>query len=563
MKLNEKQKIAVFDLKGNSIISASPGSGKTKTLVSRALQKVDESPRNRTIALITYTNAGADEISSRLATEKEVFIGTIHSFCLEYILRPFSWIYNWDYPKIISYEQLKEFIENYNNLGLDDNGQNIFDELSKIKKKLNGELDCDVEWNHEVDIKTVADIYYEYLSMLKVIDFNEILYRSYKICNENNFVTKSLSSKFYEILVDEFQDTNIYQYEILKKISAIGSCSFFMVGDEKQRIFSFAGAIEDSFEMAKKDFNAVNEELIETYRSSDHIVNTYSKLFENHPEIINSSENKYFGVGVQFFETNRGNHDDKLHRIVDRLVQKYNIELSEIAILSTSWRDATNISRSLRHEYNIVGSGALPHKNLSNSTFSLLKSLARCYFNPEISAIRSIKRNIEMHILENGLQYSKSSLEKKTNLLISNFLTVKEDFTLIKGISSIQKIFNDAFHIKHSVFEEILELIPNEEKELWQVGQYLKVLTGKKGIFSDTIHKSKGLEFDAVILNGINENRIPYQKCISRSPWDWETLTEDSLENGRTLFYVAVSRARKILIILHNWKPSLFIDLVK
>ncbi len=431
MKLNDKQKIAVFDLLGNSVISASPGSGKTKTLVSRALHRIEELPKNRTMALITYTNAGADEIASRLVTERDVFIGTIHSFCLEYILRPFSWIYNWNYPNIISYEQIKEFIEINKSLKLDDNSQNIFDELSKIKRKLDGSLDCDVVWDHQTELQFAAKVYFRYLSELKVIDFNEILFRSYKICIENKFVTKSLSSKFYEILVDEFQDTNIYQYEIFKQIYLNGSCSFFMVGDEKQRIFSFAGAINDSFGKAKTDFNAVHEELIETYRSSDFIVNTFSRLFDNHPVINNMSENKDFEVEVKFFETTKENNNEKIHRIVNRMIEKYKIDPSEIAILSTSWRDATNVSRYLRHEFNIVGSGALPHKNLSNSTISLLKSLSKYYYSSNIATIRSIKRNIDMHILDNGLQYSKSELETKTNQLISDFLLIPIDDTLI------------------------------------------------------------------------------------------------------------------------------------
>lgn len=77
MKLNTKQKIAVFDLSGNALITASPGSGKTRTLVARAIHNLDILPKHKSIALITYTNAGADEIASRFVTERHVFIGTI------------------------------------------------------------------------------------------------------------------------------------------------------------------------------------------------------------------------------------------------------------------------------------------------------------------------------------------------------------------------------------------------------------------------------------------------------------------------------------------------------
>ena len=123
--------------------------------------------------------------------------------------------------------------------------------------------------------------------------------------SKNDFVSKSLASKFYEILVDEFQDTNLYQYEILKSINHHGDCSFFMVGDSKQRIFSFAGAIEDSFEKAKIDFNAKHADLTEVYRSTNDIIKAYSALFENHPIIENKSDYSELSIEVSFIETKK------------------------------------------------------------------------------------------------------------------------------------------------------------------------------------------------------------------------------------------------------------------
>ena len=88
--LNDYQKIAAFGYEGNTLVSASPGSGKTRTLIARAEHKLDSIPANKTLALITYTNAAADEIAERIVSEQSTFIGTIHRFCLEFILRPYS-----------------------------------------------------------------------------------------------------------------------------------------------------------------------------------------------------------------------------------------------------------------------------------------------------------------------------------------------------------------------------------------------------------------------------------------------------------------------------------------
>jgi ATP-dependent DNA helicase UvrD/PcrA len=565
MTLNKLQERAVFEIKGNTLVTASPGSGKTRTLVARAMYKLEDIPKFKTIALITYTNAAADEISSRLINQNNIFVGTIHRFCLEFILRPYSWIYNWNKPRIISYEEKEAFFENNEDIDLEQHfGQNKFDEIGKIKKELNGELDTSVEWNHDISLIEVAKKYYEYQESIKVIDFNEILFRSYKIISENEFILKSLASKFYEILVDEFQDTNLFQYEILQKVNNKGNCIFFMVGDKRQQIFKFAGAIENAFEKAEFDFDAEPVELKETYRSTKNIVNTYSKLFDNHPIINNEfSLNNRFDYAINIIETKKDNHSNYVEQIIKKIVDEMEVPLSEIAILSTSWYSAFNISKILRDKYNIVGLGALPHKHISNnSTFSLLKSLANYYYKRNIRALRKVKRNIELHCLENNLSFSNKALYYKTNNLITYLLEDNIEKPITQGFRDYNMLFDRLFEIKHSTFKEISELINDEDKNIWNIGQYMQTLSGLNGITNNTIHKVKGLEYDVVILNEMNENKIPYQKLLSRKGWIYEALTNESVEEGRKLFYVAVSRAKKHLIVLHNWKPSIFVSVI-
>ena len=111
------------------------------------------------MALITYTNAAADEIATRLVTHFPIFIGTIHRFCLEFILRPFSWIYNWNKPRILSYDELNNFIEN-NKLKLS------IDELNLIKNDINGNINLNVGWNNINPIKKIARKYFLYLDSI-------------------------------------------------------------------------------------------------------------------------------------------------------------------------------------------------------------------------------------------------------------------------------------------------------------------------------------------------------------------------------------------------------------
>lgn len=561
--LNYKQKKVVFEYPGNTIVSASPGSGKTKTLIARAQYKLESIPSFKSLALITYTNAGADEISDRLAvSENNMFIGTIHRFCLEFILRPFGWINSWNKPRIITFDELSEFLEANKDL---DFGENKLENIGQFKKTLDGGLDFNKSWTDEETFKELYVIYTNFITEKKAIDFNEILYRSYKIVSENDFVVTSLANKFYEISVDEFQDTNIFQYEILKRINTKALCTFFMVGDQKQRILRFAGAIDKAFESASVDFNTPVEILEEVYRSTTNIVKAYCSLFDDHPEIINQSEYNNRGTKLFIRETRKENHDKAIEDIIETLISKCSAEPNNIAILSTTWRDCLQVSRLLRAKYKIKGLGAFPHKSVGNSTFALLRSIVRFIYSGSIRNLRIVRRNVEMHLLENNLTVLESEFDFRTNQLISKISEVKRSLLLIEGIIELKKIFESVFTINHSAFSELIDLINDEEAPLWTMERYFETLAGLEGITVNTIHQAKGLEYEIVILNHMNENKIPHQKYLGQinGKYCYAPLTKESIEDGRTLMYVGISRAKAFLAILHGFKPSMFINSLK
>jgi superfamily I DNA/RNA helicase len=560
--LNKKQKEVAFEIVGNAIVSASPGTGKTKTLVARAQKKLETIPKYQTLALITYTNAAADEIAARLQEEnKNVFIGTIHRFCLEFILRPFSWIYNWKKPRIITYEELKEFIDNCYDIEFE---ENPIEELNKIKKCLDGSLNASIDWKCSKSIKFVADKYFNYLDQKNSIDFNEILYRSYKIVNENEFILKSLANKFYEILVDEFQDTNIYQYEILKKINLYNKCSFFFVGDEKQKIYKFAGAIDNAFLRASTDFNTKIECLDITYRSTNNIIRGYSSLFIDHQKLLNESEYKEYDYKIVIKETKASENNEFIEKCIKIFIEKYNVAFSEIAILTTSWQNAFDISRYLRKKYQVVGLGALPHKNVDSSTFALIRCLSKFTVSPSIRRLKIIRRNVEYHTLEKGLNFN----DKEVTYAVNNLITKVENIDILidlkEGLNAIKLIFDKIFCINHLEIIDIINSIKDDEIKFWTLEKYFNVLAGINGITINTIHQSKGLEYKAVILNGISENKLQYQRFIKKigNNWIYGPLEKENIDNGRTLLYVGMSRAKMKLIITHNWKPSMFITTI-
>lgn len=559
--LNDKQRQVAYEIAGNTIVSASPGSGKTKTLVARAQHKLNSLPQHKELALITFTNAGADEISDRLVLkEQKVFIGTIHRFCLEFILRPFSWIYNWEAPRVITNDELSEFIDI--NRDTIDFSFAPFDDLNSVKRNLDGSIDVASLWCNPEAAAYVAELYFDFLQSKKAIDFNEILYRSYKIVTENDFVVTSLANKFYEISIDEFQDTNEFQYEIFRKVNMKKITSFFIVGDEKQRIYRFAGAMADAFERASRDFETDIQVLEVTYRSTQNIIDAYSRLFENHPRLQNESQYKDDDLPISIIETKKDNHNEKLIEVIEMLLGA-NVQLEQIAILSTRWPDALQVSRALRNRFRVVGLGALPHKHLNNSTFNLFRSICRFLYARTVRNLRSIKRNIELHDLENGLTLTEIQINAHCNTIVSKCAELDTNLGIEDGLLEIKAIFDESFKFSHETFLEIIQLIDDEEKADWTLTRYIETLSGISGITVNTIHQAKGLEYDAVILNNINENKLPYQQLVDRRNWTYSPLTPESIEDGRTLLYVGVSRAKAFLAVLHNWKPSMFVPTLR
>lgn len=561
--LNRIQKKVVFDCPGNTIVSASPGSGKTKTLVARAQHKLETIQPFKALALITYTNAGADEISDRLVdNEKTLFIGTIHRFCLEFILRPYGWIYGWSKPRIITFDELSEFLDSNKDL---DFGENKIESIGQFKKNIKGELDTSNRWTDVETFTELFTLYNNFLGQKKAIDFNEILYRSYKIVSENDFVVTSLANKFYEISVDEFQDTNIFQYEIFKIINTKELCTFFLVGDPKQRILRFAGAIDCAFESASVDFDTPVEVLEEVYRSTTNIVNAYCSLFNNHPKLTNQSKYNTIDTKILIRETRKQTHDQIIEEIIETLITKCSASPNDIAILSPTWRDCLQVSKLLRSKYKVKGFGAFPHKSVGNSTFALLRAVVKFIYFGSIRNLRIVRRNVEMHLLENSLTLSESEFHFRTNQLISKVSEVVRDRSLINGILDLKKIFESIFQSEHSAFSELIQLINDEEAQQWSIERYFEVLAGVEGITVNTIHQSKGLEYEIVILNQINENKIPYQKYLGKiqGEYCYESLTEENTQDGKTLFYVGISRAMSFLVVLHGFKPSMFIDSLK
>ena len=227
--LNKEQDVAV-NCQGHCVVTACPGSGKTRVLTARVIRGLSEieTSKERVIAL-TYTNRAADEIRTRLDYEGvesgRLWAGTIHSFALEWILRPYA-----PYCEILKqgFTVADEYVAaNIINSLKKDAGLNYYESIETGYRRDGSSL------NSNDSHSDVLNKYKDELRKLKLIDYDDILYLAYKILEENKEIGETLGDIFRVVCVDEVQDIQDLQYGILSEIYKTNHSllELFFVGD--------------------------------------------------------------------------------------------------------------------------------------------------------------------------------------------------------------------------------------------------------------------------------------------------------------------------------------------
>lgn len=371
IRLTGEQQAAVEN-PGNLLLTACPGSGKTRTLIAKLVAEIEGvrgSPR--AICCITYTNTAVQEIEQRTreqlrpGDDANFAVSTIHAFCLNEILRPYGWLKpefagqrkiltreSPDFEAICAHAAAQVNLFQLN--------QADFDAFEGLAVDAQGNLIGLAARNEPV--KQAAPHFWARCAELGYIDFGTIVYGAYRLLRDHPRIALSLCARFRWFLIDEFQDTTELQIEILKLLHATGRSSFFAVGDLAQSIFSFAGARPElvapfgAHICARQDLS-----LSENFRSSQRIVDHAERLFPRQPAMTAVGKNRDCPIepvlvsGVTVFQA-------ITEEFLPRL-EAAGIQLGDATILAKDWASLIGLSRQLR-EFGtpIVGPGARPYK---------------------------------------------------------------------------------------------------------------------------------------------------------------------------------------------------------
>jgi len=534
--LDEYQKKAIDVKDGAYLCIAGPGSGKTTVITHRVLSLINKGVSPDNILVITFTKKAAVSMEYRfknmigLDTCMPVTFGTFHSVFFKLIRM---------YTKI-----------NVDNLASDKERMNIcFEILKKLgylqkydKDAINDALNMisvlknDVKREGEqngyekngmlamVSSEYATKILCMYNACLKekgLIDYEDILIIMREICVNNPDILEKIQEKYKYIMVDEFQDINELQMDIVNRIvSKYGN--IFAVGDEDQAIYGFRGARSDimlRFKEIYTDSTILN--LKNNYRSDSSIIDTSNKLITNNKKRYKKEILGVSNIDGAFAVKMYLNANDEYAFIQNLIVNRKKGE--SIAILIRKNIDGVVISNYLdrlgiKHDFDMIGHTMYK----TGILFEVMKDIKEAVrsnklYNVDSRIIGKLKPPRALEYILNAKGYN---LRAKTSVMVADGIDIlREDSRKFKTINE---------WIDYS--EGILSIGDEEKIRDVSLEPYPVILT---------MHASKGLEFDTVIIPMLNEGIIPNRRIV----------TNDDMEEERRLLYVAMTRAKHNLYI--------------
>lgn len=604
--LNKEQYEAMLATDGPVLVSAGAGSGKTRLLTYRIAYLItDKHVAPNKILAITFTNKAANEMKeriSRVAADGDmVMVSTFHSFCAR-MLRTYSSFLT-DYKEnftIFSDTDCARIMKDiFKQLNIDDEStkSNFKHNISVIKND-NMSIDefCNI-YRYDRSIRDFERFYNMYQQELKknnAMDFDDLLINFYQLISTNQEVLDSIQNRYTYFSVDEFQDTNKIQYEIIKLLAS-KTKNILIVGDEDQSIYGWRGANIDNIFNFTHDFLGTRIfKLEQNYRSTKKIIERANMIIKNNQNRLAKKLYTENDDGTDVFYYQAMNEADEADFVVRQIVRSHEMgtPYNEMAILMR----LNSLSRSFEEKllnYNIPHIMYNGFKFFERAEIKNVLAYLTAIANPdddvsfnriinfpkrgigdtsiekllEIAArnrthLKDVVMNYESEILPNSLKSKLKDLKAILSDLESKVgeMNVYDFFTYMLERTEILKSFDLENEQDYERYLNINSL-NNSVKEYTDhnpeasIIDYLQSVTlysamdsdDGKGVVIATVHGAKGLEFDDVYVVGCEEKIFP----ISRDD-------KDDLEEERRLMYVAITRAKKNLVLTSSSSRFLY-----
>ena len=604
--LNPEQLAAVTWPPQSALVLAGAGSGKTRVLTTRIAWLLQSGQASvHSIMAVTFTNKAAKEMQTRLSAMipinvRSMWLGTFHGLCHRFLRM---------HHKDAGLPSAFQILDSGDQLALIKRmlkALNIAEEII-APRSLQGFINAQKESGLRAGALQAADLhttrliecYAEYDKICQregVVDFAELMLRSYEVLQANEILRRHYQQRFNHILVDEFQDTNKLQYAWLKLMAGDGA-AVFAVGDDDQSIYRFRGAHVGNMAALMREFDIEAPiKLEQNYRSVGNILLAANAVIEHNAERLGKNLRTDAAEGDKIRFIAAPTDFEEAQFIIDeaKALQREGTALSQMAVLYRSNAQSRVLEQALFRAglpYKIYGGlrfyerqeikhalaylrlavnpdddNALlrvinmPTRGIGTRTIETIQSAAAeqgislwqaaCGMGAKAAKVAAFVRLIEGL----GTLAAVSSLQEMM-LAVTRDSGLVEYYQTQKGehqdrLDNLDELVNAAVAFKPE--ESNFETLPEgaADNPLFPILAFLSSAAlesgenqageGDDALQLMTVHAAKGLEFDAVFLSGMEEGLFPSEYSLAE---------RDGLEEERRLMYVAITRARRRLYI--------------
>lgn len=602
--LNPQQLEAIRIIDSPLLVLAGAGSGKTRVITEKIAHLIKQGTAARNIAALTFTNKAAREMKSRVAKiaagqdVRGLRVSTFHALGLDILRRE---------HKVLGFKS----------------GISIFDEhdkqsiLKELIKQNGNRFDIDKleryawqisRWKNlfifpeqakalplQSEMPEVAELYGDYAKQVKsynAVDFDDLILQPVHLFQAYPEILEKWRNSLRYLLVDEYQDTNLTQYQLLKKLT--GSLGrFTVVGDDDQSIYSWRGAQPENLMQLQKDYPRLKViKLEQNYRSTGRILKVANQLIANNPHVFEKRLWSSLGFGEPIRVLKAKEEIAESRQIASDIVHhkfKSAAAFGDYAILYRGNHQSKLFERALREHgipYFISGGKSF----FSNAEIKDIMAYLRLLVNSDDDAaflrvvnvprreigpttleklgIYANQRHVSLfsacfelgleqvlaanhvqrlrHFCQRLVDVAASVRQGDTFQAISEFIEAIDYQAWLRDISSSEQQAERRMANVQELIDWLKKLSDEGEKDLAEVVAKVMLLDilerqeeDKSGdrVSLMTLHAAKGLEFPYVYLVGMEENILPHQTSIE----------EDGIEEERRLAYVGITRAKKQL----------------
>lgn len=606
--LNEEQQKAVTFSGKHALVIAGAGTGKTRTIIHRAVYLLSQGVRPDKILILSFTRKSAREIVERIKQFQDAgstlnLSGqTFHSWCSHIIKNNPQVFEQYDYTLLDS-EDVDSlfkllFTQKYKNNKTVDQKlyskiQSVYSYMLNTRKPLieaiklqectnmsEDETEKYIKDNEEV-FKEIMRDYIAYKKKNKLFDYDDLLYITANGLAQNEEARKFISSKYEHILVDEFQDTNPLQYQLLE--SFYDNCHLFCVGDDAQSIYAFRGAdFKSMHNFTKIVPNSSKLYLNTNYRSTQEILDISNWLLEQSSIDYNKHLKAYRGQGAKPVIEYVYDEYSEANSVTDKILLYFmnkNIDYSSHMVLSRTLSGLRQVEGACvmkKIPYKIYGGSSLMKSRHIRDVVSAMRIIANYkdglawhrylqLWNKigPATAVNLSEYMVNADNLEQALEILKTKkIDKRVwEVLEAAFPYSSSPSEMITKILTLMDLrFAEIYKEEwlnwrkqdFAVLEEIAasttsvtEFITEYILDPALESSFLDADKPKECVILSTIHSAKGLEADVCHLLNVTPYSYPSKRAVKEG--------EESIEEERRCLYVALTRAKNELILYSRY----------